>query len=124
MKRGDVADALEKVNTSLRFNASNPLAMGLKALALANSGQKKAALEFIFASLEQYPLSYPLHCARWMIERSDDARNPAAHHGAQRVNASLLAGWLLYRTDVGGERGSCGSGQSGSAADALACVAK
>ena len=94
MKRGDVADALEKVNTSLRFNASNPLAMGLKALALANSGQKKAALEFIFASLEQYPLSYPLHCARWMIERSDDARNPAAHHGAQRVNASLLAGWL------------------------------
>lgn len=74
MKRGDVADALEKVNTSLRFNASNPLAMGLKALALANSGQKKAALEFIFASLEQYPLSYPLHCARWMIERSDDAR--------------------------------------------------
>ena len=42
MKRGDVADALEKVNTSLRFNASNPLAMGLKALALANSGQKKA----------------------------------------------------------------------------------
>ena len=50
MKRGDVADALEKVNTSLRFNASNPLAMGLKALALANSGQKKAALEFIFAS--------------------------------------------------------------------------
>ncbi|WP_163464394.1 tetratricopeptide repeat protein, partial [Escherichia coli] len=54
MKRGDVADALEKVNTSLRFNASNPLAMGLKALALANSGQKKAALEFIFASLEQY----------------------------------------------------------------------
>ncbi len=47
MKRGDVADALEKVNTSLRFNASNPLAMGLKALALANSGQKKAALEFI-----------------------------------------------------------------------------
>ncbi len=70
MKRGDVADALEKVNTSLRFNASNPLAMGLKALALANSGQKKAALEFIFASLEQYPLSYPLHCARWMIERA------------------------------------------------------
>jgi hypothetical protein len=52
MKRGDVADALEKVNTSLRFNASNPLAMGLKALALANSGQKKAALEFIFASLD------------------------------------------------------------------------
>ncbi|UMP84381.1 hypothetical protein MJ563_20455 [Klebsiella pneumoniae] len=65
--------------------------MGLKALALANSGQKKAALEFIFASLEQYPLSYPPHCARWMIERSDDARNPAAHHGRRGVNASLLA---------------------------------
>lgn len=96
MKRGDVADALEKVNTSLRFNASNPLAMGLKALALANSGQKKAALEFIFASLEQYPLSYPLHCARWMIERSDDAREALLRiTGRRGVNASLLAGWLL-----------------------------
>ncbi|CAH3634218.1 Lipopolysaccharide assembly protein B [Klebsiella pneumoniae] len=96
MKRGDVADALEKVNTSLRFNASNPLAMGLKALALANSGQKKAALEFIFASLEQYPLSYPLHCARWMIERSDDARETLLRiTGRRGVNASLLAGWLL-----------------------------
>ena len=98
MKRGDVADALEKVNTSLRFNASNPLAMGLKALALANSGQKKAALEFIFASLEQYPLSYPLHCARWMIASGATTREKpcCASRGAEgstpacwRVGCSL-----------------------------------
>jgi hypothetical protein len=50
MKRGDTADALEKVNTSLQFNASNPLAMGLKALALANSGRKKAAQAYIVLS--------------------------------------------------------------------------
>lgn len=74
MKRGDTADALEKVNTSLQFNASNHLAMGLKALALANSGRTKEAQAYIVVCLEQYPLSYPLHCARWMIAPGDESR--------------------------------------------------
>ncbi|HBM3027883.1 TPA: DUF5107 domain-containing protein [Klebsiella oxytoca] len=96
MKRGDTADALEKVNTSLQFNASNHLAMGLKALALADSGGAKAAQEYIFACLKQFPLSYPLHCARWMIEPSDEARESLLRvTGRRGINGSLLAGWLL-----------------------------
>jgi tetratricopeptide (TPR) repeat protein len=96
MKRGDIADALEKVNTSLQFNASNHWAMGLKALALAKSAHSREAQDYIFTCLEQYPLSYPLHCVRWMIEPSDEARASLLHvTGRRGVNGSLLAGWLL-----------------------------
>jgi tetratricopeptide (TPR) repeat protein len=96
MKRGDTADALEKVNTSLQFNASNHLAMGLKALALANSGRTKEAQAYIVVCLEQYPLSYPLHCARWMIAPGDEARASLLRvTGRRGINGSLLAGWLL-----------------------------
>lgn len=96
MKRGDTADALEKVNTSLQFNASNHLAMGLKALALADSGRAKEAQAYIVLCLEQYPLSYPLHCARWMITPGDESRAGLLRvTGRRGINGSLLAGWLL-----------------------------
>lgn len=60
MKRNDYADALEKVNLSLRFNGSNNLAMGLKALVLAGLGRTTEALAYISQQLIEYPLSYTL----------------------------------------------------------------
>ncbi|ALR77694.1 DUF5107 domain-containing protein [[Enterobacter] lignolyticus] len=96
MKRGDAADALEKVNTSLQANAGNHQAMGLKALALAQCGREHEALDFIRRSLEQYPLSYALHCARWVIAQDDASQEALLQVTGQRgINASLLAGWLL-----------------------------
>jgi tetratricopeptide (TPR) repeat protein len=74
MKRGDIAEALEKVDISLRFNGSNHMAMALKALALAELQRGSEALNYISVCLEQYPLSYPLHCVRWMINQDDGAR--------------------------------------------------
>ena len=67
MKRQDYAGALEKVEQSLRFNGSNNLAMGLKALALAKLDRNAQALEYIRQQLVDYPLSYTLHYARWAI---------------------------------------------------------
>lgn len=96
MKRKEAEDALEKVNTSLQANAANHQAMGLKALALARCGHEQEALDFIRCSLEQHPLSYALHCARWVIcqdEASGDALRQVT--GQRGINASLLAGWLL-----------------------------
>ncbi|HHG8771771.1 TPA: DUF5107 domain-containing protein [Raoultella planticola] len=96
MKRGDVPDALEKVDISLRFNASNHLAMGLKALALAKLQRLNEALDYIVVCLEQYPLSYPLHCVRWMVSQDGTSReNLLRITGRRGINASLLAGWLL-----------------------------
>lgn len=96
MKRGDTADALEKVNISLQFNTGNHLAMGLKTLALAQSASIHDALEYSAACIERYPLSYPLHCMRWMIAPGDEAReNLLRVTGGRGINASLLAGWLL-----------------------------
>ncbi len=48
MKRGDVADALEKVNTSLRFNASNPLAMGLKSAGISQQWAEESSAGVYF----------------------------------------------------------------------------
>lgn len=96
MKRGDIAEALEKVDISLRFNGSNHMAMALKALALAELQRGSEALNYISVCLEQYPLSYPLHCVRWMINQDDEARDSLLRvTGRRGINASLLAGWLL-----------------------------
>ncbi len=67
MARGDEADALAKVELSLQFNASNNLAMALKALALATTQSQRAALTYIDQALKTHPLSYALHYARWAI---------------------------------------------------------
>lgn len=55
MARGDHADALAKVTQSLRFNGSNNLAMGLKALVLAELGRTSEALKYIEQQLNDYP---------------------------------------------------------------------
>lgn len=96
MKRGETKEALEKASISLQVNGANPLAMGLKALALFECGQQIEALNFISQNLALYPLSCPLHCARWLI-----AGDPASEEmllqvtGRRGINASMLAGWLV-----------------------------
>lgn len=96
MKRGNAADALEKVNTSLQANAGNHQAMGLKALALARCGKEQEALDFISRSLEQYPLSYALYCVRWIISQDETSQAALLQvTGRRGVNASMLTGWLL-----------------------------
>lgn len=88
-------EALAHVEQSLQFNGSNTLAMGLKALALAQQQSKDAALTYIAGALEQYPLNYTLYYARWAISGEASAlaalRNVTGQRGA---NACLLAGWL------------------------------
>ncbi|VYU38833.1 DUF5107 domain-containing protein [Metakosakonia massiliensis] len=96
MRDGHYADALEKVNQSLRFNASNNLAMGLKALALAKLNRSDEALAWLDAQLVAWPLSYAMHYARWAIRRDDAAREALiAVTGRRGANACALAGWLL-----------------------------
>ncbi|MGU3523807.1 DUF5107 domain-containing protein [Enterobacteriaceae bacterium C23F] len=96
MKKGDYDDALAKVEQSLRFNGSNNLAMGLKALALAKLDRQEEALAWIDAQLKDYPLSYPLHYARWALHReAADAKALRQVTGQRGINASYLAGWLL-----------------------------
>ncbi|WP_297207786.1 DUF5107 domain-containing protein [uncultured Pluralibacter sp.] len=96
MKKGDCADALEKVEQSLLFNGGNNMAMGLKALALAQLGRRDEALAWINQRLPSQPLSYPLHYARWAISRSDADRDALRSvTGRRGINASYLAGWLL-----------------------------
>ncbi|WP_446029914.1 DUF5107 domain-containing protein [Lelliottia amnigena] len=95
MKRGDYADALEKVEISLGINASNNLAMGLKALALVKLGREADALAFIDAGLHTHPLSYALHYARWAISQDAAAREKLLLvTGRRGANACVLAGWL------------------------------
>lgn len=96
MKRNDYADALEKVNLSLRFNGSNNLAMGLKALVLAGLGRTAEALAYISQQLIEYPLSYTLHYARWAIRQDEAAKEVLiAITGRRGANACELAGWLV-----------------------------
>lgn len=95
MKRGEYADALEKVEQSLQFNASNNLAMGLKALALAKLGRDVQALAFITQQLRDVPLSYALHYARWAIAPTPEAEAELIRvTGRRGNNACELAGWL------------------------------
>lgn len=95
MKRGDYADALEKVEVSLGINASNNLAMGLKALALAKLGREDDAQAFIDAGLRSHPLSYALHYARWAMSQDAAAREKLLLvTGRRGANACVLAGWL------------------------------
>ncbi|MFG6654720.1 DUF5107 domain-containing protein [Scandinavium sp. M-37] len=96
MKKHDYADALAKVEQSLRFNGSNNLAMGLKALVLAKLGRENDAMTWIADQLLAYPLSYPLHYARWAV-RGEEADREALRQvtGRRGINASYLTGWLL-----------------------------
>lgn len=95
MKREDYAQALEKVELSLQFNASNNLAMGLKALALAKLARKDDALSFITRQLRDHPLSYVLHYARWAIEKTSASQAAFIQvTGRRGTNACALAGWL------------------------------
>lgn len=94
MKKGDYRDALTKVEQSLRFNGSNNLAMGLKALVLAKLQRGDEAKSWISAQLAAYPLSYPLHYARWALGESDDEALRTLT-GRRGMNASYLAGWLM-----------------------------
>jgi tetratricopeptide (TPR) repeat protein len=95
MKRADYAGALEKVDQSLRFNGSNNLAMGLKALVLAKLDRSEQALEYIRQQLADYPLSYTLHYARWAIGQDEDsAAALLSVTGRRGTNACELAGWL------------------------------
>ncbi len=72
------------------------MAMALKALALAELQRGSEALKYISVCLEQYPLSYPLHCVSWMINQDDETRDSLLRvTGCRGINASLLAGWLL-----------------------------
>lgn len=95
MKRQDYAGALEKVEQSLRFNGSNNLAMGLKALALAKLDRNAQALDYIRQQLVDYPLSYTLHYARWAICQDEaTAKALISITGRRGTNACELAGWL------------------------------
>jgi tetratricopeptide (TPR) repeat protein len=96
MRKGDALQALAFVSQSLKFNASNNLAMGLKALALCQTGATSQALAWISQQLEEYPLSYALHYARWAITQSPADRAELLRVTGQRgENASILAGWLV-----------------------------
>lgn len=96
MKRKDYAGALEKVNQSLRFNGSNNLAMGMKALVLAKLGRTADAQSYITQQLVEYPLSYTLHYARWAITQDDTAKTGLITvTGRRGTNACELAGWLI-----------------------------
>lgn len=96
MRKGEAAQALEFVSRSLLFNASNNLAMALKALALQQCGDTRGALSWITQQLENWPLSYALHYARWRITRSDTDRDELLRiTGRRGTNASVLAGWLM-----------------------------
>ena len=96
MARGDHVDALEKVTQSLRFNGSNNLAMGLKALVLATLGRTSEALKYIEQQLHDYPLSYALHYARWAIRRDELSKTALiTMTGRRGTNACELAGGLL-----------------------------
>lgn len=95
MKRQDYAGALEKVEQSLRFNGSNNLAMGLKALALAKLNRGAQALEYVTRQLADFPLSYTLHYARWAIGQDEaSAQTLTDITGRRGTNACELAGWL------------------------------
>ncbi|HEY3591787.1 MAG TPA: DUF5107 domain-containing protein [Buttiauxella sp.] len=96
LRKGDAAQALAFVNQSLKFNASNNLAMGLKALVVHKTGASQKALLWIAQQLEDYPLSYVLHYARWAITQNETDRAELLRVTGQRgVNASVLAGWLV-----------------------------
>lgn len=95
-RKGDFTQALTFVSQSLKFNASNNLAMGLKALGLHQTGASEAALAWIKEQLETYPLSYALHYARWAITQSTADKTELRRLTGQRgVNSSMLAGWLI-----------------------------
>ncbi|ENC0771040.1 DUF5107 domain-containing protein [Shigella flexneri] len=96
MKRGDGNEALAKVDLCLQFNGGNNLAMGLKALVLADVQDAQTALDYIHQALKTHPLSYVLHYARWAISgMSADRETLIAITGRRGVNASMLAGWLV-----------------------------
>jgi len=96
LRRGESAKALAFCQQSLRFNASNNLAMALNALLMAQNGQRDAALTYIEQQLADYPLSYALHYARYAISQSEQALTQLRDITNQRgVNASVLAGWLV-----------------------------
>ncbi|EJF30208.1 MULTISPECIES: DUF5107 domain-containing protein [Enterobacteriaceae] len=96
MRKGETARALALVSQSLQFNASNNLAMGLKALALSQQGEKATALAWIEQQLAVWPLSYALHYARWAITQSEGDKQKLRQVTGQRgTNASVLAGWLM-----------------------------
>ncbi len=96
MKRGDAHQALTMANQSLCFNQANNLAMGLKALALWQTGGVHQARRWVDECLAQWPLSYVLHYARWQIEGSDSALQRLLEvTGRRGTNASVLAGWLV-----------------------------
>lgn len=96
MRKGDTARALTLVSQSLQFNASNNLAMGLKALVLQQSGERGQALEWVTQQLASWPLSYALHYARWAVTGEEQDKLELLRVTGQRgTNASVLAGWLM-----------------------------
>jgi tetratricopeptide (TPR) repeat protein len=96
LRKGDAVQSLAFVNQSLKFNASNNLAMGLKALVLHQTGATQKALNWIAQQLEEYPLSYVLYYAHWAITQSETERAELVRvTGKRGVNASVLAGWLV-----------------------------
>ncbi|WP_227319171.1 DUF5107 domain-containing protein [Cedecea davisae] len=96
MRKDDTARALALVSQSLQFNASNNLAMGLKALVLQQSGERVQALEWVTQQLASWPLSYALHYARWAITGEEQDKLELLRVTGQRgTNASVLAGWLM-----------------------------
>ena len=96
MRKGETARALTLVSQSLQFNASNNLAMALKALALHQQGEKATALAWTEQQLAVWPLSYALHYARWAITQNEGDKQKLLQVTGQRgTNASVLAGWLM-----------------------------
>ncbi|STV74110.1 putative transferase [Klebsiella michiganensis] len=97
MKRGDTADAPGKGQTPAC--SLTPATIWLWAESAGVSEQRagtKEARRILSSGLEQYPLSYPLHCARWMIAPGDESRAGLLRvTGRRGINGSLLAGWLL-----------------------------
>lgn len=93
---GNITKALSFCNQSLRFNGCNNLAMALNAILLVKAGKKETALQYIDTQLEEYPLSYLLHYARYAVAQDELSLNTLKTIMNNRgVNSSVLAAWLV-----------------------------
>ncbi len=93
---GNIVKALSFCKQSLRFNGCNNLAMALYGILLAKTGKQEVAIGYIDTQLEEYPLSYLLHYARYAAAQDERSLNKLVAIANNRgINSSVLAAWLV-----------------------------